>query len=160
MTATRLYIPNACYHIYCRGNQKQKIFIDISDFEFYLSQLRLYKKRYSILLYSYCLMPNHIHLLGEPKEPVKLSKMIQCLHRSYTAYFNNKYKKVGHLWQDRFKTKLIVKDDYLLQCISYIEQNPIRANIVTDLKDYRFTSFTERCLFNESNRRMLDKLEI
>ena len=160
MTMTRIYIPNACYHIYNRGNQKQSIFIDKSDFEFYLAQLKRYKKRYSLLLYGYCLMPNHVHLLGEPKEPDGLSTMIQCLHRSYTAYFNNKYKKVGHLWQDRFKVKIILKDEYLLQCISYVEQNPVRANLVENLEDYKFSSFTERCLSLESRGCLLDRINV
>ncbi|MDD5436160.1 MAG: transposase [Candidatus Omnitrophica bacterium] len=160
MTKTRLYIPNACYHIYGRGNQKQRIFFDNSDFEFYLTQLKRYKKRYFFRIYGYCLMPNHIHLLGEPKEPKNLSTMMQCLHRSYTAYFNNKYKKVGHLWQDRFRSKVIIRDDYLLRCISYIEQNPIRANLVENLEDYKFTSFIERCLSNTPNKPLLDQLNI
>jgi len=75
-------------------------------------------------------MPNHIHLIGEPVHPKKLPKFMQCLHRSYTAYFNNKYNKVGHLWQGRFKTKIIAKDKYLIQCIAYVEQNPVRANLI------------------------------
>lgn len=160
MTKTRIYIPNSCYHIYGRGNQKQKIFMDNTDFEFYIAQLKRYKKRYFFRLYGYCLMPNHIHLLGEPKEPIKLSTMIQCLHRSYTAYFNNKYKKVGHLWQNRFKCKIIVKDSYLLRCISYIEQNPLRANLVKSLEDYKFTSFNERCILIGSNKSLLDLDEL
>ena len=157
MAQTRIYIQNACYHIYGRGNQKQNIFIDNMDYEFYLTQLLRYKKRYEFLIYGYCLMPNHVHILGEPREPRKMSTMIQCLHRSYTAYFNNKYKKVGHLWQDRFKAKIILKDDYLMKCTSYIEQNPIRSNLVRNLEDYKFSSFTERCLSFKSKQHILDE---
>jgi putative transposase len=147
----RTFVPNACYHIYGRGNQKQKIFFDSLDYEFYLEQLRRYKKRYKFLLYGYCLMPNHVHLLGEPKKPDELSTMVQCLHRSYTAYFNKRYGKVGHLWQGRFKSKLIVKDSYLFRCIAYIERNPLRTKLVEKIEEYKFSSFADRNTSNISN---------
>lgn len=156
MSKTRLIIKNACYHIYIRGNQKQIVFKERRDFEFYLSQLKRYKRKYSFLLYGYCLMPNHIHLIGEPTAPEKLSKFMQCLQRSYTAYHNKKYNKVGHLWQDRFKTKVITKDDYLIYCIAYVEQNPVRASLVKNICDYEFSSYSERVL-NEKGFELIDK---
>lgn len=146
MSKTRLLIKNACYHIYTRGNQKQKVFLDRDDFEFYLSQLKRYKRKFSFLLYGYCLMPNHIHIIGEATMPENLPKFMQCIQRSYTAYYNKKYDKVGHLWQGRFKTKIIVKDKYLIDCISYIELNPVRANFVNNPKEYEFSSYLERNL--------------
>ena len=145
MTKTRISIENAYYHIYARGNQKQKIFIEKSDFEFYLERLKHYKIKYSFYLYAYCLMPNHLHLMGKPSHPEKLSNLMQCLQRSYTAYYNKKYEKVGHLWQGKFKTKIIVNDQYALECISYIEQNPLRAKLVKSSQDYIFSSYLERC---------------
>ncbi len=157
MSKTRLLIKNACYHIYIRGNQKQIVFKERCDFEFYLSQLKRYKRKYSFLLFGYCLMPNHIHLVGEPTAPEKLSKFMQCLQRSYTAYYNKKYNKVGHLWQDRFKAKVIVKDRYLIDCIAYVEQNPIRANLIKNIKEYEFSSYSERNL-SEKSFRVIDKL--
>ncbi len=158
MTKTRLLIKNACYHIYIRGNQKQKVFIAKDDFIFYLSQLKHYKRKYPFLLYGYCLMPNHIHLIGEPVEPSTLPTFMQCLHRSYTAFYNKKYNKVGHLWQGRYKTKVIVKDQYLIDCIAYVEQNPVRANLVANPKDYEFNSYLERNLSDNSSFKLIDKL--
>jgi len=157
MPKTRLLIKNACYHIYTRGNQKQNVFIENNDFEFYLSQLKRYKRKYLFRLYGYCLMLNHIHLVGEPLDPQKLSKMMQCLQRSYTAYYNKKYNKVGHLWQDRFKTKVIAKDEYLIGCIAYVEQNPTRANLVANPKEYKFSSYVERNLSNKNGFGLIDK---
>ena len=157
MSKTRLLIKNACYHIYIRGNQKQIVFKEGRDFEFYLSQLKRYKRKYSFLLYGYCLMPNHIHLVGEPTAPERLSKFMQCLQRSYTAYHNKKYNKVGHLWQDRFKTKVIAKDRYLIDCIAYVEQNPIRANLIKNIREYKFSSYSERNL-SEKSFGVIDKL--
>jgi putative transposase len=158
MTKTRLLIKNACYHIYIRGNQKQIVFRESDDFEFYLRQLKRYKRKYSFRLYGYCLMPNHIHLVGEPIIPEKLSKLMQCLQRSYTAYYNKKYDKVGHLWQGRFKSKLIVKDRYLIDCIAYVEQNPVRASLVRNLKEYEFSSYLERNLTDNNGLGLIDKL--
>ena len=156
MSKTRLLIRNACYHIYIRGNQKQIVFKERSDFEFYLSQLKRYKRKHSFLLYGYCLMPNHIHLVGEPTAPERLSKFMQCLQRSYTAYHNKKYNKVGHLWQDRFKTKVIAKDQYLIDCVAYVEQNPIRANLAKNIREYEFSSYSERSL-SKNNLRLIDR---
>jgi len=158
MTKTRLLIKNACYHIYARGNQKQTVFRDKEDFEFYLCRIKHYKKKKSFLIYGYCLMPNHIHLIGEPLYPEKLPKFMQCLQRSYTAYYNKKYDKVGHLWQDRFKAKIINKDQYLLNCIAYAEQNPMRANLVKNIEEYKFSSYYERNLTPPKYSGLIDKL--
>ncbi|MDD4908062.1 MAG: transposase [Candidatus Omnitrophica bacterium] len=157
MVKTRLLISSACYHIYARGNQRQRVFINRADYIFYLSKLKLYKKRYSIALYGYCLMPNHIHLIIEPHDPYALPRFMQCLHRSYTAYYNREYKKVGHVWQGRFKDKVITKDEYMIGCIAYVEQNPIRANLAQHIGLYEFSSYPERN-YDNVGFKMLDKL--
>ena len=154
MTKTRILIENACYHIYARGNQKQVIFLKKDDFEFYLQQLKRYKRKYFFHLYGYCLMPNHIHLMGKADIPEKLSKFMQCLQRSYTAYFNNKYGKVGHVWQGKFKMKLITDDRYALDCIYYIETNPVRTKLVRKPGDYLYCSYLERNL--RSSNKIVD----
>lgn len=159
-TGPRLLLANACYHIITRGNQRQQIFMDKNNYEAYLLRLKRYKKKASFLLYGYCLMPNHIHLLGEPKELNNLAKFMQKLTRSYTGYFNKKYKKVGHLWQGRFKSKVIVKDNYLIDCIHYIELNPVRANMVRAAADYEWSSYKERILDKDNNGKLLDQLQI
>ena len=158
MTKTRLLIKNACYHIMARGNHKQLVFVDKEDFIVYLHRLKHYKRKYSFKLYGYCLMPNHIHLIGETKKPEDLPKLMQGLHRSYTAYYNKKYNKVGHLWQGRFKTKVITRDEYLIGCIAYVEQNPVRANLASSLREYEFSSHLERCLRENGNPGLIDKL--
>ena len=156
----RLVMDHACYHITARGNQKRRIFYEDIDFEEYLSRIRIYKKKYGFKLYGYCLMPNHIHLSGELGNKKHLSKFMQSLTRSYTAYFNKKYKKVGYLWQGRFKNRIIVKDRYLIDCMNYIELNPVRAGIVNAPHEYRWSSYRERCLGIIEGKPMLDVLEI
>lgn len=141
----RFTIDNGCYHIITRGNQKQLVFRELQDYEVYLDILAKHKRRYKFKLYCYCLMPNHVHLMIQVKESHILSKIMKGINQSYTLYFNSKHKKVGHLWQDRFLSKVIHRDAYLLDCINYIEINPIRANLVDNITKYPWTSYN-RCL--------------
>ncbi len=140
----RLIMNNACYHIMARGNQKQKIFLENEDFGKYLDLLRYYKKKYKFKLYCYCLMPNHVHLLLQIKMGRNLGKIMQGVNLTYAIWFNEKYNKVGHLWQGRYKSMLINKDRYMLECIQYIEINPIRAGICKSPVDYPWSSWQAR----------------
>jgi len=91
-------------------------------------------------------MPNHLHLLVQVQHAKNISKFMHWLNRGYTAYFNAKYGKVGHLWQGRFKSNPIVKGQYLINVATYIENNPVRAGIAHDPVDYIWSSYKERCL--------------
>jgi putative transposase len=140
----RLTLDNACYHIMARGNQKQKTFIEEADFMKYLDLLRHYKRKYSFNLYGYCLMPNHVHLILEVKKRSCLGKIMQGLNQTYTIWFNKKYTKVGHLWQGRYKSMVIQNNKYLLECIEYVELNPVRAGLSKSPFDYPWSSWQER----------------
>jgi len=154
----RILVENACYHIITRGNQRQSIFRDKGDYQEYLDRLSKYKKEYSFLLYGYCLMPNHVHMVGEISPASNLSCFMRALLRSYTAYFNRKYDKEGHLWQGRFKSKVITKDKYLIDCIGYIESNPVNAHMVNSIHEYKWSSYNERVLGKIKNRSLLNDL--
>ncbi|OIO38979.1 MAG: hypothetical protein AUJ75_01975 [Candidatus Omnitrophica bacterium CG1_02_49_10] len=154
----RLYIKGACYHIMTRGNNKQKIFLRDDDYLVYLAIVKKVKKACNISIYGYCLMPNHIHIVAEPLKPKEISKAMHRINRAYTAYFNANHSKVGQLWQGRFKSKVILKDRYLIDCIEYVELNPIRAGLTKSPNDYRWCSFAERVLFE--NNGILDGLKI
>ncbi|MFH1995573.1 MAG: transposase [Candidatus Omnitrophota bacterium] len=143
-TGPRLLLENACYHVYARGNNKRRIFNNHNDYKKYLFLLKRYKKKYKFEVFGYCLMPNHIHLLLDPVYSEDLSKIMSCLQRSYTAYFNGKNKWVGHLWQGRFKSRVVNKDRYLIDCITYIELNPVRAKMVSAPHDYPWSSYLGR----------------
>lgn len=159
-TGPRFLLEHACYHIITRGNQRQQVFLDTTDYEEYLLRLKRYKKRFDFRIYGFCLMPNHIHIIGEPEETTNLAKFMQGVSRSYTAHFNKRYKKVGHLRQGRFKSKVIVKDGYLIDCIQYVEYNPVRAEIAKAAGEYRWSSFRERALEQNRNSRLLDELRL
>jgi len=146
----RLLIPNACYHIIHRGNQKQNVFSEAIDYEKYLRILLHYKRKFNFKLYAYCLMPNHIHLIIEVEKTSDLAKIIQGVSLTYTIWFNKKYKKVGHLWQGRFKNMVVQKDKYFIHCLNYIEYNPIRANLTSSPVDYAWCSWKYRNLNQDS----------
>jgi len=97
-------------------------------------------------------MPNHVHLIIEVDKAGQLNKIMRGLNLSYTLYFNLKYGKVGHLLQDRFKSKIIEKDAYLLECIRYIEDNPIRASLASSTHEYPWNSH------NFKENKILDNL--
>jgi len=135
----RIEFPGGLYHVITRGNRKERIFLDDPDYRRYLNLLEHYRKRYKFLLYAYTLMPNHTHSLIEQNE-TPISRIMQGINQSYTQYFNKKYKKVGHLFQGRYKALLCDKDKYLLALIRYIHLNPVRARIVESPDDYAWSS--------------------
>ena len=155
---SRVFIDQACYHIITRGNQKQLIFRGENDYLKYISIVGRAKKKYGISLYAYCFMPNHIHLLIYSPLSRNISNFMHWVNRGYTAYFNTKYNKVGHLWQGRFVSKPIVNGIYLIYCATYIEANPVRASITKDIADYRWSSYKERCL--AENFKIIDGMQI
>ena len=139
----RICYQGAHYHIYNRGNNKQKIFLNNDDHIFYLNKIREYKEKYNVTILCYCLMPNHMHLALLQNTEVPISKFVLSLHTSYSMYFNRKYDKTGHLFQGRFGQKIIDKDKYLLQVTSYIHFNPLKNGLVKNLKDYQWSSYPD-----------------
>ncbi|MFC2160245.1 transposase [Acidobacteriota bacterium] len=135
----RIEFPGAIYHVYARGNNKQKIFGDDSDYFTYLNRLTRYQKRYDFFLYSFVLMPNHVHFIIETKE-IPLSKIMQGLQQSYTIYFHKKYETLGHLFQGRYQAILCDREDYLLALVRYLHLNPIRSGLVESLEEYYWSS--------------------
>lgn len=146
----RLVLEEVYYHVMIRGNQKQKVFLENKDFEKYLELLKRYKRKYRFKLYAWCLMPNHVHLILEVNKPTELAKIMQGITLAYSKWFNKKYGKVGHLWQGRYKSMVIDKNKYALDCMNYVEINPIRANLIQSPLEYAWSSFKLRTLGKES----------
>lgn len=135
----RIHAPGILYHIISRGNQRQDVFLNEQDFRAYLHRIEETHALFPFRLYAYALMPNHIHLLLEVGE-APISKIMQTLQQRYTQYFNAKYKKIGHIFQGRFKSIICQRDGYLLELVRYLHLNPVRAKIVADPGDYPWTS--------------------
>ena len=135
----RVEYPGAFYHVMTRGNRKEAIFKDDKDRLRFLRKVLEYKERYGFILYAYILMKNHIHLLIETRDAA-LSKIMQGLLQSYTQWYNGKYRTVGHLFQGRYKSILCDKKVYLLNLIRYIHLNCVRAGLVRDPGEYKWSS--------------------
>jgi len=135
----RIEIEGGFYHVIVRGNQRQKVFRQEKDFFKYLEFLSDYKDRYQFWLHAYVLMETHIHLLLETGQ-VPLSKILQGVNQRFTMYFNWRYGTVGHLFQGRYKAILCDRDVYLLSLVKYLHCNPVRAGMVIQPEEYRWSS--------------------
>ena len=136
----RIEFPGAVYHITARGNEKKAIFRNDQDKKSYLELLALVVKRFHWLCHGYCLLGNHYHLLIETLES-NLSRGMKQLNGIYTQKFNNKYKRVGHLFQGRYKAILVEKESYLLELSRYIVLNPVRAGIVSQPGEWPWSNY-------------------
>jgi len=127
------------YHILARGIGQQRIFEQAEDYEQFLDFLFETKKKSMFTLYAYTLMGNHIHLLlKEGSEPI--SQVFKRLGTRYAGWFNWKYGRSGHLFQNRFRSEPVENDDYFLKALVYIYQNPVKAGICNNVSDYEWGS--------------------
>lgn len=136
----RIEYPNAFYHVIQRGTEKRDIFSTDEDNETFLSYINRAHLACGIFIHTYALMNNHYHLIMETPR-ANLSKAMHHINASYAIYFNTKTKRVGPLYQGRYKSILVQKDEYIHQLSSYIHLNPVRAEIVKDPVDYRWSSY-------------------
>ena len=134
----RLFAPGLLYHVIVRGNQRRKTFRCEEDYKAYLERLERYRAKYRVRIYAYCLMPNHVHLMLETGS-TPLAKFMQGLQQSYTQYFNRRYRKVGHLFQGRYKAIICERDKYLLALVRYIHLNAVRAHLVRRPERYLYS---------------------
>ena len=137
--ARRVRIENPGYHhIYNRGVEKRVTFADAKDKDKFLNIVCEVANRYNFVIHGYVIMDNHYHLLLENKKP-NLSAGMRQINSLYAQYFNKRHNRVGHLWQDRFKSWYIFDENYLYTLFKYLEFNPIEANIVDKTGEYPFT---------------------
>ena len=125
------------YHAINRGN----VFADDSDQRAFLDAIARTRERYPFRLYGYCLMTNHFHLLIRPGDGQSISRILQSLTVTQTWRYHKRHRTTGHVWQGRFKSPAIQDDGHLLAVLRYIEANPLRARMVKDLADYRWSSY-------------------
>jgi putative transposase len=135
---TRIFASGLLYHVIVRGNQRRKTFHCVDDYKAYLDRLEKYRAKCHVRIYAYCLMPNHVHLLIETGA-TPLAKFMQGVQQSYTQYFNRSYRKVGHLFQGRYKAIICHRDKYLLALVRYIHLNPVRAKLATRPERYLYS---------------------
>ncbi|MFH1304836.1 MAG: transposase [Candidatus Omnitrophota bacterium] len=131
----------AVFHIIQRGNNCQPLLKSTSDFLRFLGILKKYKKQYGFEIYNYCLMKNHIHMLMKIKLGETAAKLFQGIFQSFQMHHRKEYGYTGRLYQNRYISKLVERDSYMLECARYIERNPLSAKLVTSLDDYRWVSY-------------------
>ena len=136
----RIVAPLYPHHIVIRGNNQKKIFFRSKDNKEYLRIVKNCSKKWKCRILSYCLMPNHVHLLLVPQKKESLSKTMQAINLTYTQYLNKRYDRSGRTWESRYHSSIIHEDQYLWRVIRYIETNPVRANLVKDTQDYIWSS--------------------
>ncbi|MFQ5965628.1 MAG: transposase [Candidatus Scalinduaceae bacterium] len=127
------------HHVTQRGNYRQPVFEKDDDYVQYLEWLKDYGKKYSLNIWAYCLMTNHIHLICVPKKEDSLPRTLNMLHMRYAQYINRRKQAHGHLWQGRFYS-CILDERHTYSAIRYVENNPVRAGIVRKPQRYRWSS--------------------
>ena len=128
-------------HVIQRGNNRQTCFVKDADIAAYASWLAEYTRKFRIDLHAWVFMTNHVHMLLTPQTDDGVSKLLQSLGRQYVRYFNYAYTRSGTLFEGRYKSSLVQQEQYLLSCQCYIELNPVRAGMVKDPGDYRWSSY-------------------
>lgn len=136
----RIWIPNLFYHIVCRGNRRDPLFMDNSDFKVFLHILNQVNTQTPFELASYCLMTNHFHLqLRSQDQPV--SKVMSLINKRYADYYNTKNNLSGHVFEKRYYDKIIDSKQGMLEVSRYIHLNPVEAKMVAKPETYRWSSF-------------------
>ena len=135
----RVVVPGIPHHITQRGNRRMETFFNDNDYREYLYLMAQWCNRCKVQIWSYCLMPNHVHLIAVPDSDDSLHKSIGEAHRRYTRYINLQKDWKGHLWKGRFAS-YPMDEQHLVAVARYIALNPVRAGLVKKAEDYKWSS--------------------
>ena len=144
----RLVLPDIPHHITQRGNRRERTFFEDGDYALYLDLLAQAAEQAHTEIWSYCLMPNHVHLIAVPSDEDGLRRTFRYVHRHYTGYLNARLRTTGHLWQGRFSS-VAMDEEHLHQAFRYVALNPVRARLVKRPEDWHWSSV--RAHFAESD---------
>jgi len=145
------------YHVINRGIAKASIYHYDEDFTKFLEITQEANYEYHFFIYSFCLMSNHYHLLLKTSSP-NLSTFMQKINSRYSIYYNNKYKRVGPLWQGRFKSWYVFDELYLKTLVKYIEYNPVKAGITKKIGEYKWAMSSGDFELSMLNVELMEKL--
>ncbi|TNF62844.1 MAG: transposase, partial [Burkholderiales bacterium] len=136
----RLTVPGYPHHVIQRGNNRQPVFLDDSDRQQMLALLGEYAGPFGVAIHAYVLMDNHLHLLLTPQSPDGLALFMQAVGRRYVRRFNDRHGRSGTLWEGRYRSTVLEADQHLLDCMVYIDLNPVRAGLVEQAAQYPWSS--------------------
>lgn len=142
MRKTRDIKPNASYHVIARVNRKELILNNSEIKEMFLEVIRRSKKKFSFIVKNFCIMGNHVHLIVKPMKKESLSRIMQWILSVFAIKFNKMFNYIGHVWYDRFKSKIINNFLQYLRTFVYISNNPIRAKIVKNAVDFEYNGIS------------------
>ena len=137
----RVRIAGTPLHLIQRGNNRGACFFTESDYLFYLRHLGELAERFGCAIHAYVLMTNHVHLLVTPIDANSASLLMKNLGQRYVQYVNRTHGRSGSMWEGRYRSSMVQTETYLLRCHQYIELNPVRAGMVGDPGDYRWSSY-------------------
>ena len=141
----RVFVQGFPHHVVQRGHDRNVVFVEESDYCFYLANLIEFKEHYNVGVYAYCLMTNHVHLILVPfGEGNGISGLMRRLSARQGRRVNKLEQRLGTLWAGRFKSSIVDTNHYLLACLRYVELNPVRARMVSRPEDYRWSSCAQR----------------
>mgnify|MGYP002279392610 CR=1 FL=1 len=136
----RIEFSGAFYHVTSRGDRREDIYLTEGNRKDFLNVLEHVHERFNWFVHAYCLMDNHYHIVLETADE-NLSKGMRQLNGVYTQYYNRKHDRVGHVFQGRFKGILVERDEYLLELARYVVLNPLRAKMIKNIKDWKWSSY-------------------
>jgi len=136
----RIIAPGYPHHITQRGNNRNFVFFDDEDRQTYLDILANYAQKHALQIWAYCLMDNHIHLLGVPEKEDSLARGVGLTNLVYTQYLNRKLNQSGRVWQNRFFSCIVENNEYLWAVARYIECNSVKAGMTASAEEYPWSS--------------------
>lgn len=139
----RLEYAGAIYHVFSRGNRREPVYLDDQDFAGFVDLLGEVCARFNWVVHAYCLMTNHYHLLVETPD-ANLSRGMRQLNGEHTQRFNRRHRRVGHVFQGRYKAILVQRGEYLLELTRYVVLNPVKARMVGEAGEWAWSSFNSQ----------------
>lgn len=136
---SRMVLPGIPHHVTQRGNRRERTFFEEDDYALYLDLLAEASDRHGVEIWSYCLMPNHVHIIAVPRDVDGLSRTFRHVHRHYTGFVNARLRVTGHLWQGRYSS-VAMDEPHLCAALRYVALNPVRARLVDRAEDWRWSS--------------------
>jgi putative transposase len=151
----RIVVPGQAHHVTQRGNRRMETFFCDEDYQEYLSLLGHWCGEFDVRIWSYCLMPNHVHLILVPQTVDGLWRAVSETHRRYTRRINFRERWRGHLWQGRFAS-FVMSENHLMGAARYVERNPVKADLVERAEDWRWSSAAAHCAACDSGGDMTE----
>jgi putative transposase len=134
------------YHVLNRGNGNATVFHKEEDYRAFLDLLAAAKSKFTVSVFAFCLMPNHFHIIVQPRVDEGLSLFMQWWQTNYARHHHHHYRSHGHLWQGRFRSFPIQEDDHFLSVLRYVLHNPVRAHLVSRPEWWPWSSIQHRAL--------------